>query len=72
MKDKEKEYIKREDHLMDELADLEFDIMTDVNYLISAKWDSPTMKNEIEKMNKQRTKIWDEVFLLQEKEKKKK
>ncbi len=60
------------DSLFDDLSDLEYEVMTNIRYLIKAKWDSPTVKNDIEKLNKQRNKLWDEIELLEEREKKKK
>lgn len=60
------------DSIFDEMTDLEFDIMTNIGYLIKAKWDAPTVKHETEKMNKHRINLWNEIDLLEEREKQKK
>ena len=39
---------KKEEHLLDESMDIEFEIIDTLENLIRAKWDSNTLKAEIE------------------------
>ena len=55
---------EKTDSLFDELLDIELEIMTVLGNLMNAEWDSPTLQKDIEKLNKERIRIYDEVELL--------
>jgi len=59
---KEKLSKKQEDALFSEKFDIEFDILDRIDILILCKWDSPTIKHEIEKLCEQREKLSRELF----------
>ena len=57
---------KKGNQIMDEKFDIEYDIFERLNALIMAKWDSNTLKLEIEKLNKQRQDMWNEMDKLED------
>lgn len=59
---------KQEDNLYSELMDIQIDVFWKVTDLINAKWDSPTLKLEMEELKKQGLKILDEIDVLEKKE----
>ena len=58
---------EKNDALFDDLLDVELEIITGVNNLMNAEWDSPTLKGEIETLNKERNRIYSEIELLEKK-----
>lgn len=55
---------KQESELFDELMTIEQDMLDCVDNLISVKWDSNTMKLEIQELMKQRKQLQIELFEL--------
>ena len=53
---------KQEDALHDEIFEIEWEILEKVDILVSCKWDSNTIKNEVDKLCKQRNQIQKELF----------
>lgn len=60
---------KQESELFDELTTIEQDLLDCVDSLISVKWDSNTMKLEIQELMKQRKQLQSELFELDDKNK---
>lgn len=60
----------KESSLYTEEFDIEWELFNKLYTLIDAKWDSDTLKVEIESLVKQRSKILDEQRKLDEKENK--
>lgn len=58
-----------EDRLYDEQFDIEFEILHKLDHLIGASWDSNTLKKEIESLMEQHSKIRNELYEYQEKQK---
>lgn len=54
---------QEEDALHNELLDTEYELLQKVHILIKCKWDSDTIKLEIEKLAKQHSELWDECYL---------
>jgi len=54
---------KQEDGLQDEIFEIEWEIMEKVDILSSCKWDSETIRNEVDKLCKQRNQIYNELDL---------
>lgn len=54
---------KHEDALMDEQFEIEFEIILKLTTLIDAKWDSNTVKIEIEKLVEDFHRIGRELYL---------
>ena len=59
---------QKHDQLMNENYEMEVEILDKLETLIKTKWDANTLKIEIEKLVKQRDKIWDEIFELDDKQ----
>lgn len=53
---------KQESELYDELITVEHDLLDCVDNLINVKWDSNTMKLEIQELMKQRNQLQRELF----------
>lgn len=58
---------EKNDALFDDLLDVELEITTAVHNLMNAEWDSPTLKGDIEELNKERNRIYNEIELLEKK-----
>ena len=59
---------KQEDNLLNEKFEIEEKVLEDLRTLIDANWDSDTVKLRLEGLLKERDKIYDELFKLDEKE----
>ena len=59
---------QKHDQLMDENYEMEVEIFDKLETLIDAKWDANTLKLEIEKLVRQRNKVWEEIFELDDKQ----
>ena len=59
---------QKHDQLMDENYEMEVEIFDKLETLIDAKWDANTLKLEIEKLVRQRNKVWGEIFELDDKQ----
>ena len=59
---------KKVDNLLDEKFEIEYKILDDLKTLIDASWDSNTVKLGLEGLVKEREKIYEELFKLDEKE----
>lgn len=59
---------EKHNRLMDENYEIEVEIFAKLETLIDAKWDANTLKMEIEKLVKQRNKVWQEIFELDDKQ----
>ena len=57
------------DHLLDEMFQMEHDLIHKLSTIIDAKWDAPTLKIELEGLNKQYWEIRYEIDALEEKQK---
>ena len=64
--------LEQEDKLYDELQDIRFDMMEDVNNLINAKWDSPTLKENIKNYLVNTWRVHKKIDALNESKEKKK
>lgn len=53
---------KQEDALQNEIFDIEWEIMDKVDILVSCKWDSETIRNEVDQLCKQRKQIEKELY----------
>ena len=58
---------KQESELFDELVTVEQDLLDSVDSLISVKWDSNTMKLEIQELMKQRNQLQRELYEIDDK-----
>jgi hypothetical protein len=58
---------KQESELFDELMTVEHDLLDCVDNLISVKWDSNTMKLEIQELMKQRDQLQRELYEIDDK-----
>ena len=58
---------KQESELFDELMTVEQDLLDSVDNLISVKWDSNTMKLEIQELMKQRNQLQRELYEIDDK-----
>ena len=52
---------KREDQLTDEMFDFENELIQQIQYLVNAEWDAPTLKRKIELLLKKRIDVTDEL-----------
>ena len=52
---------KREDQLTDEMFDLENELIQQVQYLVNAEWDAPTLQRKIELLLKKRFDVTEEL-----------
>ena len=59
---------KQMDNLLNEKFEIEEKVLEDLRTLIDANWDSDTVKLRLEGLIKERDKIYDELFKLDEKE----
>ena len=59
---------KQMDDLLNEKFEIEEKILDDLKTLIDASWDSNTVKLGLEGLVKEREKIYEELFKLDEKE----
>ena len=59
---------KQMDNLLNEKFEIEEKVLEDLRTLIDANWDSDTVKLRLEGLLKERDKIYDELFKLDEKE----
>ena len=55
---------QRESVLYDELFDIQYDIIEIVEHLVNAEWDSPTLKQKISELLKQKDVIDQELYEL--------
>ena len=55
---------QRESVLYDELFDIQYDIIEVVEHLVNAEWDSPTLKQKISELLKQKDVIDQELYEL--------
>lgn len=58
---------KQESELFDELMAVEQELLDCVDNLISVKWDSNTIKLEIQELMKQRNQLQRELFEIDDK-----
>ncbi len=65
----EKKLTKRENQLYGDVTDLHYELFYAVNNLMGAKWDSPTLKEDIAKLVHQGFKLMDEIDLMEKKDK---
>ena len=59
---------KQMDNLFDEKFEIEEKVLDDLRTLIDADWDSNTVKLRLEGLVKERDKIYDELFKLDDEE----
>ena len=59
---------KQMDNLFDEKFEIEEKVLDDLRTLIDAGWDSNTVKLRLEGLVKERDKIYDELFKLDDEE----
>jgi len=59
---------KQMDNLFDEKFEIEQKVLDELGTLIDAGWDSDTVKLRLEDLVKEREKIYEELFKLDEKE----
>jgi len=59
---------KQTDNLLNEKFEIEEKVLNDLETLIDANWDSNTVKLRLEGLVKERDKIYEELFKLDEKE----
>ncbi|MBM2819639.1 MAG: hypothetical protein HW410_1321 [Nitrosarchaeum sp.] len=55
---------KQQINLMDEMAEIEYGLITKLGNLINAEWDSNTLKIKIQELMKQRSCIEEELDRL--------
>ena len=55
---------KQQINLMDEMAEIEYGLITKLDNLINAEWDSNTLKIKIQELMKQRSCIEEELDTL--------
>ena len=55
---------KQQINLMDEMAEIEYGLITKLGNLINAEWDSNTLKIKIQELMKQRSCIEEELDTL--------
>jgi hypothetical protein len=55
---------KQQINLMDEMAEIEYGLITKLDNLINAEWDSNTLKIKIQELMKQRSCIEEELDRL--------
>jgi len=64
-----KNYSKQEDAIYDELFDMQIDMFWKISDLRNAKWDSPTLKQEIEVMIDHGHKLHEELGIAEDRNK---
>ena len=56
---------RQEDALLLELGDVESDICNRIRNIVGAKWDAPSLQREVEGFMKQREKILNELYVIE-------
>ena len=66
MTPEEKKKQRQEDALLLELGAVDTDICNRMRNIIGAKWDAPSLQREVEGFMKQREKILDELYVIED------